>query len=435
MAKLIQSIRGMNDIFPDAIAYWQHIESVLRQVVATYGYRELRAPIAENTALFARSIGEATDIVEKEMYTFTDRSGESVSLRPEGTASCIRACLQHDLLRQTNQRIWYYGPMFRYERPQKGRYRQFYQFGVEALNIAGAQIDAELIMMSARMWRELGLTDQIHLQLNSLGDLDERRDYRDKLVNYFTTHQAMLDADHLRRLQTNPLRLLDSKDEKLQPIIKQAPKLLDYLGVKSREHFTKLCHYLDQGGVRYEINPALVRGLDYYTDTVFEWVSPHLGAQATVCAGGRYDGLVEQLGGRSTPAVGFALGMERLVALYEREQALPKPLMELQCYLIMVGDQAAQVGYLLAEDLRNAIPTLRILTHCGGGSFKSQFKKADRSGALTALILGEDEIATNTVSVKFLRVEHKQETVSRVDLVNYLEKNLSLGAKGHGSLL
>ena len=424
MANIIQAVRGMNDILPGDTPYWQRLEAEIRAVLAQYGYREIRFPIVEKTELFKRSIGEVTDIVEKEMYTFEDRNGESLSLRPEGTACCVRAGIQHSLLtNQQVQRLWYMGPMFRHERPQKGRYRQFHQVGVEAFGMGGPDLDAELILMSARLWRRLGL-DGLELQINSLGTSEARAVYRDRLVAYFSEHRDQLDADSLRRLESNPLRILDSKNPDMRALVEAAPKLSDYLDEDSREHFDSLCGLLDAAGLSYTVNPCLVRGLDYYSRTVFEWVTDQLGAQGTVCAGGRFDVLVEQLGGKPTPAAGFAVGLERLLELV-REQLQPQHLPH--AYLVLVGEAAQAEGLVLAERLREAQPGLRLVTHCGGGSFKSQFKRADKSGARVALVLGEDEVAQGTVGVKYLREDREQETLPQPALAGHLMAVLEQG--------
>ncbi|WP_240761839.1 histidine--tRNA ligase [Nitrosococcus wardiae] len=408
----------MNDILPNQTPHWQMVEDTLRSVLASYGYQEIRLPLLEPTELFQRSIGEVTDIVEKEMYTFTDRNGDSLTLRPEGTAGCVRSVLQHGLL--PPQRLWYYGAMFRHERPQKGRYRQFYQIGVEVLGPEGPDVDAELILMTARFWRQLGLKG-LRLQLNSLGSPAARATYRERLVDFFTAHQDCLDEDSRRRLHSNPLRILDSKNPALQEMIEQAPRLLDYLDEDSRDHFEALQDLLDIAGITYEINPQLVRGLDYYTRTVFEWVSDQLGAQGTVCAGGRFDGLVEQLGGQPTPAVGFALGLERLITLLGEQGCLKEPAM-VDLYLVAVGPQAERQSLLLAEHLREAMPSVRLQINYGGGSFKSQLKRADRSGARWALILGEDEVVQGTVSVKDLRKAQPQQSMSQSKLPDYIRQ-------------
>jgi len=371
-------------------------------------------PIVEKTELFKRSIGEVTDIVEKEMYTFVDRNGDSLTLRPEGTAGCVRACIQHGLLYNQVQRLWYTGPMFRHERPQKGRYRQFHQVGVEVFGLEGPDIDAELLMLTARLWQRLGL-QQVTLQLNSLGTTAARAAFRDALVDYLRVHHARLDEDSRRRLGSNPLRILDSKNPEIQALLSDAPVLSAYIDAQSRKHFERLCGLLDAAGINYEINPRLVRGLDYYGRTVFEWVTDQLGAQGTVCAGGRYDALVEYLGGSATPAVGFALGLERIIALLEQRQAAI-PDNDPHLYIVTVGEQAQRYGLLLSEQLREALPALRVMTHCGGGSFKSQFKKADRSGARFALVLGDDEVAKRQAGLKALREQLDQQTVGFEDL-------------------
>ncbi len=402
MAQLIEAVRGMNDIGPDESAPWQHVEQVFRGLMLSYGYREVRLPLVEKTELFKRSIGEVTDIVEKEMYTFEDRNGESLSLRPEGTAGCVRAALQRGWLHQGVQRLWYGGPMFRHERPQKGRYRQFHQLGVEVFGLPGPDIDAENIIITARLWRRLGVAGKVSLQINSLGTPASRARFRTDLVAWLQERAHLLDEDSRRRLTTNPLRILDSKVPETRHLLANAPSLMDYLDDAARAHFAEVCARLDAAGVAWEHNPRLVRGLDYYTYTVFEWVTGELGAQGTVCAGGRYDGLVEQLGGRPTPAVGFALGMERLVALLPAGQ-VPEADYRPQAYLVMVGEAAERRGQVLAESLRDALPGLRLLAHCGGGGFKSQLKRADKSGAQVALILGQAEAEAGTVGLKPLR--------------------------------
>ncbi len=410
MAKKIQSIRGMNDLLPEQSSDWQYIENHLRQVVAAYGYNEIRMPIVEATELFKRSIGEVTDIVEKEMYTFDDRNGDSLTLRPEGTASCVRAAMQHGLLHNQTQRLWYMGPMFRHERPQRGRYRQFHQIGVETFGFDGPDIDAELIFMSARFLKRLGLSEHTTLQINSLGSKATRAAYRDILVAYLNEHREQLDEDSLRRLESNPLRVLDSKNPQMQAMIQSAPKLVDHLDEESRVHFESLCATLDSAGIQYQVNPCLVRGLDYYAKTVFEWVTDKLGAQGTVCAGGRFDGLVEQLGGKPTPACGFAAGIERLVELL-KEVSTERLAHKVDVYLLMAGDKAVLAGMVLAESLRDHSPSLRLITHCGAGSFKAQMKRADKSGASIALILGDNEIEQGTITLKYLRIEKEQQQV------------------------
>jgi histidyl-tRNA synthetase len=422
MANSIQAIRGMNDILPDQTPAWQYLEDSVRAVLHAYGYREIRLPILEKTELFKRSIGEVTDIVEKEMYTFEDRNGDSLTLRPEGTAGCVRAGIEQGLLYNQQQRLWYMGPMFRHERPQKGRYRQFHQIGVEVFGMAGPDIDAELILMTARIWRRLGIRD-VRLQLNSLGTLEARGRYREALVGYLEQHRASLDEDSLRRLSSNPLRILDSKNPALQAVIEGAPRLADYLDEESRQHFARLCALLDAAGLDYELNPRLVRGLDYYGKTVFEWVTTRLGAQGTVCAGGRYDVLVEFLGGRPTPAVGFAMGIERLIALLE-ESGVAFPSQAPHVYIVTVGERAEAHGLVLADRLRDALPELRVLLNGGGGSFKNQFKRADKSGARLALILGDSELDAGQVGIKPLR-GGEQELMAEADLPARLQACLS----------
>ena len=418
MSKKIQAIRGMHDILPDRIGYWQQLEQAVRELLAGYAYDEIRTPVVEFTDLFKRSIGEVTDIVEKEMYTFEDRNGDSLTLRPEGTASCVRACIEHGLIHNQQRRLWYMGPMFRHERPQKGRYRQFHQVGVETFGFAGPDIEAELIVMSARLWRNLGL-DGITLEINTLGNAEERKAHRQELVAYFSRHADALDADSQRRLHSNPLRILDSKNPDMQALIESAPRLMDYLSDDSRRHFERLCALLDAAGIGYRVNPRLVRGLDYYTHTVFEWVTDRLGAQGTVCAGGRYDGLVAQLGGRPTPAAGFAMGIERLVALLEDSGAQP-PARAPHAYLVAVGEAAERQALLLAERLRDSGRGLRIQVNAGGGSFKSQLKRADRSGARYALVLGDDEVASKCMGIKDLRENGEQISVAWDELDAWL---------------
>lgn len=424
MSKSIQAIRGMNDILPGETPRWQFVEGVFRELMASYGYTEIRLPSVEKTELFKRSIGEVTDIVEKEMYTFEDRNGDSLTLRPEGTAGCVRACIQNGLIHNQTQRLWYMGPMFRHERPQKGRYRQFHQLGVEVFGLAGPDIDAELIAMTARLWHKLGMSDEVRLEINSLGSAEARHAYRQTLVEYLQQHRQQLDEDSLRRLDTNPLRILDSKNPDMQGLIEAAPKLMDHLDAESRAHFEALCSLLEAMGIEYQINPRLVRGLDYYSQTVFEWVTDRLGAQGTVCAGGRFDGLVEQLGARPAPAMGYALGMERLVALLE-DKPLPDHYYP-HAYLLLAGNQAELQGRVLAEQLRDSLPTLRLVVNSGGGSFKSQMKRADKSGAQLALILGDDEINKQQISVKNLRQEEEQQIVMLSDLADFLSSTLQL---------
>lgn len=419
----IQAIRGMHDILPQHTPRWHYVEDAIRAIMARYCYQEIRLPIVEKTELFKRSIGEVTDIVAKEMYSFNDRNNDSLTLRPEGTAGCLRACLEHGLLHNQTRKLWYFGPMFRHERPQQGRYRQFYQLGVETYGMPGPAIDAEIIVLADRLWQQLGIRDKLKLELNSLGTTAERLIYREQLVAYFQQHRALLDEDSLRRLETNPLRILDSKNQALQSLINNAPALMDSLGNESRQHFQALRHTLDQLGISYVLNPTLVRGLDYYGKTVFEWVTDALGAQGTVCAGGRYDGLIEQLGGKQNYAVGFALGIERLLLLLEQLDSLPlAPTVDV--YMICVGEQAEQAGLRLAEKIRSKLNTLKLHVNCGGGSFKSQFKKADKSGANYALVLGEDEIKRGEVGLKPLRTEAQQQNISEDEAIRYLADSL-----------
>ena len=419
MAKSIQSIRGMHDVLPDDSYRWQAFETVIRQLMAAYGYREIRMPLVESTDLFCRSIGEVTDIVEKEMYTFEDRNGDRLTLRPEGTASCVRAGIQHGLLHNQVQRLWYSGPMFRHERPQKGRYRQFHQFGAEVYGIDTPDIDAELILISARLWQQLGLKG-VRLELNTLGSNEARTEYKQVLVDYLNGHREQLDEDSLRRLETNPLRVLDSKNPAMKAMLDEAPALIDHLDEESKQQFDKLKSSLDEVGISYTINPRLVRGLDYYCKTVFEWVTDELGAQGTICAGGRYDGLVEQLGGKATPAIGFALGMERILALLESQQK--QPLQTVDIYMILIGAASEIKGLQISENIRDAVPGVKMITHCGGGSLKSQMKKADKSGAGIALIIAEDELENEQVTVKYLREKKEQETVSVDQLAAFITK-------------
>lgn len=411
MSKAIQAIRGMNDCLPSETGIWQMVETVLRRVASNYGFAEIRMPIVESTALFKRSIGEVTDIVEKEMYTFDDRNGDSLTLRPEGTASCVRAGNQHGLLYNQEQRLWYMGPMFRHERPQKGRYRQFHQFGLEAFGIATPDIDAEVILLTSRLWRELGINEFVTLELNSLGSNEERAKYRDALVVFLTEKEEFLDEDSKRRMHTNPLRVLDSKNPDVQAALVDAPKLADYFGDESSAHFDSVCQRLDAAGVKYIVNDRLVRGLDYYNRTVFEWVTSSLGAQGTICAGGRYDGLVEQLGGKSTPGFGFALGIERLVLMLTSLEKANNIRSQVDAYVIMLGNEVEITANGLAEQWRDQVPDIRLQCHCGGGNMKKQMKRADKSGAQIALILGEDEIAQQTVTVKYLRSQQEQQSL------------------------
>ncbi|MBE9559437.1 MAG: histidine--tRNA ligase [Proteobacteria bacterium] len=418
MAKLIKSIRGMHDVLPDDSFRWQAFETAIRQLMASYGYKEIRMPLVESTDLFCRSIGEVTDIVEKEMYTFEDRNGDKLTLRPEGTASCVRAGIQHGLLHNQIQRLWYSGPMFRHERPQKGRYRQFHQFGAEVYGIATPDVDAELILIGARLWKQLGLKN-VRLELNTLGSSQARIDYKKVLVDYLEQHRDQLDDDSLRRLDSNPLRVLDSKNPAMKEMLDNAPALIDHLDEESSRQFDKLKASLDATGVKYTINPRLVRGLDYYCKTVFEWVTDELGAQGTICAGGRYDGLVEQLGGKTTPAIGFALGMERILSLLESQQESEQP-QTVDIYLVLLGEASEVRGLRLAEEIREQLPSVKMIAHCGGGSVKSQMKKADKSGAYIALILAEDELSNDQVTVKYLREKKEQVTVGFDELTKFI---------------
>ena len=420
MAKTIQAIRGMNDCSPTESLLWQWIEAKVRHVLASYGYSEVRMPIVESTPLFARAIGEVTDVVSKEMYTFWDND-EQLTLRPEGTAGCVRAAIERGWIYNNEQRLWYMGPMFRHERPQKGRYRQFHQAGVEVFGIANPEIDAELIILTARLWKELGIDQHVSLQLNSIGSLEARANYRSALVAFLENHQDLMSDEEKERLVKNPLRILDTKNEALQEVLNGAPKLLDYLDDESREHFNQLCSLLDAMGVKYEINPKLVRGLDYYNKTVFEWVTSALGAQGTVCGGGRYDGLVEQLGGHATQGVGFAMGLERLVLLVQevnKEITLPQAI---DLYLVYAGEGTTLNAFQIAEQIRTELPQVRVMTHCSGGKFQKQFKRADKIEAKYALVIGESEVQAKTVVVKDLRNGAEQITLSQVDLIATLK--------------
>ena len=417
-----KAIRGMNDILPDVSGTWRYLEQVVQEIVRSYGYEEIRLPILEHTELFQRSIGEVTDIVEKEMYTFRDRNDESLTMRPEATASVVRAGITNGLLHNQRQKLWTSGPMFRYEKPQKGRYRQFHQFNVEALGFAGPDVDAELILMSARMWRELGIS-KIGLELNSLGTGDARKRYRDSLVDYFSGVKSQLDQDSIRRLERNPLRILDSKNPDLEAVIAAAPVMLDYLDAESADHFDGLRALLDAAGIDYTLNPRLVRGLDYYNRTVFEWVTDALGSQGAVCSGGRYDGLVEKLGGRSTPAVGWAMGIERLVALFEACGG-DAPASDADVYLVAVGEGTLERAFGLAETLRDSISGVRVEVNLGGGSFKSQMKRANNSNAEFALILGEQEMAEERIGIKPLRTREEQFSVGLDELATTLADKL-----------
>lgn len=419
MSKTIQAIRGMNDCLPSQTPVWQFVEARIRELASSYHYQEIRTPILESTDLFKRSVGEATDIVEKEMYVFADRNGDSLALRPEGTACAVRAGTQHGLLYNQQQRLWYMGPMFRHERPQKGRYRQFHQLGMEAFGFEGPDIDVEMILIGARLWKSFGITDKVELQINSLGNAQARSDYRDLLVTYLQQHIDDLDEDSKRRLTTNPLRILDSKVKSTQAIVAKAPKLIDHLDEESKQHFTNLCERLDTLGIQYYVNPALVRGLDYYNRTVFEWVTSMLGAQGTICAGGRYDGLVEKLGAKATPAVGFAMGIERLVLLVESTQLEPM-VNKADVYVTAMGDDAALAALVLVERLRDQFSYLKVQLHCGGGNFKKQIKKADASGAEIAVVISEHEVHSKMFGIKWLRKDAPQMQVDEHTLLEIL---------------
>jgi histidyl-tRNA synthetase len=421
----IKALIGMSDILPGQTQVWRYLEEQVKATLDGFGYQEIRMPIVEETRLFKRSIGEVTDIVEKEMYTF-ERSERSLTLRPEGTASCVRACQEHQLIANNQrQRLWYMGPMFRYERPQKGRYRQFHQIGVETFGMATPDIDAELIIMTHQLWQRLNIRDKVTLQLNTLGSNVARANYKAALVEYLSGVKDQLDEDSQRRLDTNPLRVLDSKNEQTQALLNDAPDFHDYLDDESKEHFETLRALLDAVGVEYEINPRLVRGLDYYSKTVFEWVTTELGAQGTVCAGGRYDGLVEQLGGKPTPAVGFAMGIERLILMLEALDVIPEEVENyLDVYLVSMGNVTTDAMKLSAQ-LREALPDLRLQMHLGGGNFKKQMKKADESRAPFAVILGEDEAAQGKVAVKNLRDNGEQITLDQSELASWLADKLN----------
>ena len=420
MAKNIQAIRGMNDCSPTESPLWQWIEGQVRQILSSYGYSEVRMPIVESTPLFARAIGEVTDVVSKEMYTFWDND-EQLTLRPEGTAGCVRAAIEHGWIYNNEQRLWYMGPMFRHERPQKGRYRQFHQAGVEVFGIATPEIDAELIILTARLWKALGIDKHVSLQLNSIGSLEARANYRSALVAFLENHQDLMSEEEKERLVKNPLRILDTKNQALQDVLDGAPKLLDYLDDESREHFAQLCGLLDAVGIQYEINPKLVRGLDYYNKTVFEWVTSALGAQGTVCGGGRYDGLVEQLGGHATSGVGFAMGLERLVLLVQEVNKSIPVKSAVDIYVVYQGEGTTLAAFQLAEKLRSELPHLSTMLHCSGGNFKKQFKRADKSGATLALVLGESEVQNNQVVVKHLLGAAEQQTIDVANLIEHVK--------------
>ena len=421
MSKRIQSIRGMHDILPPASGVLRNLEQNLQAVLQQYGYQEIRLPVLEHTELFRRSLGEVTDIVEKEMYTFDDRNGDSLTLRPEGTASCVRAGLQQGFLYGHPARLWYGGPFFRHERPQKGRYRQFHQLGAETFGLTGPDIDAELIIMCQRMWQALTILPRTSLEINSLGTPQARQRYRAALVDYFQQHENQLSDVERQRLHVNPMRILDSKNPELADIIGNAPSLMEYLDPDSAEHFEGLRALLDASGIEYRINPHLVRGLDYYSKTVFEWVVPELDTQATICAGGRYDGLVEQLGGKPYPAAGFAMGLERIMGLLEETRV---PAVEIDAYLVLVGDQAVLAGMQVANRLRDQAPSLSVVVNCGGGNIRAQIKRADKLNAKLAIILAEDELRDDTVGIKFLREKREQETIPQENLVSYLNEYL-----------
>ena len=420
MAKNIQAIRGMNDCSPTESPLWQWIEGQVRQILSSYGYSEVRMPIVESTPLFARAIGEVTDVVSKEMYTFWDND-EQLTLRPEGTAGCVRAAIEHGWIYNNEQRLWYMGPMFRHERPQKGRYRQFHQAGVEVFGISTPEIDAELIILTARLWKALGIDQHVSLQLNSIGSLEARANYRSALVAFLENHQDLMSEEEKERLVKNPLRILDTKNQALQDVLDGAPKLLDYLDDESREHFAQLCGLLDAVGIQYEINPKLVRGLDYYNKTVFEWVTSALGAQGTVCGGGRYDGLVEQLGGHATSGVGFAMGLERLVLLVQEVNKSIPVKSAVDIYVVYQGEGTTLAAFQLAEKLRSELPHLSTMLHCSGGNFKKQFKRADKSGATLALVLGESEVQNNQVVVKHLLGAAEQQTIDVSNLIEHVK--------------
>ena len=420
MAKNIQAIRGMNDCSPTESPLWQWIEGQVRQILSSYGYSEVRMPIVESTPLFARAIGEVTDVVSKEMYTFWDND-EQLTLRPEGTAGCVRAAIEHGWIYNNEQRLWYMGPMFRHERPQKGRYRQFHQAGVEVFGIATPEIDAELIILTARLWKALGIDQHVSLQLNSIGSLEARANYRSALVAFLENHQDLMSEEEKERLVKNPLRILDTKNQALQDVLDGAPKLLDYLDDESREHFAQLCGLLDAVGIQYEINPKLVRGLDYYNKTVFEWVTSALGAQGTVCGGGRYDGLVEQLGGHATSGIGFAMGLERLVLLVQEVNKSIPVKSAVDIYVVYQGEGTTLAAFQLAEKLRSELPHLSTMLHCSGGNFKKQFRRADKSGATLALVLGESEVQNNQVVVKHLLGAAEQQTIDVDNLIEYVK--------------
>ena len=422
----IQAITGMKDLLPEETPLWEKVEGILRETVESYGYSEIRMPILEKTDLFVRSIGEVTDVVEKGMYSFEDVGGDKLSLRPEGTAGCVRACNEHGIIHNQERRLWYMGPMFRHEKPQKGRYREFHQFGIEVFGLTGPDIDAEILMLTNRIWQKFGISDHVKLELNSLGSAEERKQYRSRLVSFLEEHKDVLDEDSKRRMYTNPLRVLDSKNEAVQELLKDAPKLSDFFGEETKAHFSGLRQLLDEAGIRYEINDRLVRGLDYYNYTVFEWVTDLLGAQSTICGGGRYDGLVEQLGGQPSPAVGCAIGLERFMLVAEAvgQQQSRGPV---DVYFCSMGENARRRSFQIAEKLRTDIRGLRLMMNCGDGAFKKQFKKADKSGAKYALVLGDDELSKGIVAVKDLRNDGNQQEIALDDLAGFLKGALPLG--------
>lgn len=420
MALKINAIRGMNDIVPGQSSIWQQVEQVLKNTAASFGFSEIRFPVVEKTALFSRAIGEVTDVVEKEMYTFKDRDGDFLSLRPEGTAGCVRACLENGLVYNQEQRLWYTGPMFRHERPQKGRYRQFHQFGCEVFGLKGPDIDAELISFTATILKKLGLADHVRLELNSLGSAEERAQYRESLISFLEQHKDVLDEDCKRRMYTNPLRVLDTKNEDIKAILVDAPKLSDYFGEETKAHFDGLCRLLKVLGIEYTINERLVRGLDYYNQTVFEWVTTDLGAQGTVCGGGRYDGLVEELGGQACPAIGFAIGLERLILLLqELELVSPKP--EVDVMVCSMGTEGEAFAFVSTAKIRAEIPMLKVMIHCGGGKFKKQMSHADKTKARFALIIGDDEAANGTITVKEM-VTGEQQSCTVGETIEFLRQ-------------
>ncbi len=419
MGNKFQAIRGMNDILPDKTPQWQYFETFIHHLAETYGFSEIRFPIVEKTELFVRGVGEVTDIVEKEMYTFADRNGDSLSLRPEGTAGCVRAALQHGLLHNQQPKLYYLGPLFRHERPQKGRYRQFYQVGFEWFGVPTPEAEVELLALTYRLWKQLGLVEHVRLEINTIGSAVERAAYAERLVTFYKQHQEKLDEDSQRRLHRNPLRILDSKNPDMKALNEQAPKLIDCLSDESRAHFDQVCELLDMLGIQYEINPKLVRGLDYYCHTVFEWVTDALGAQGTICAGGRYDGLVEQLGGKSTPAVGFAMGVERILEICAELNPFPDDNQQAGVFIVTSGVVARQQGLLLAKQIRDLCPQMKVLVNCDEASFKSQFKRADQSGAEIALVLGDDEVANACVTVKYLREDKPQAQLKLAEIASF----------------